>query len=67
MQRSQAEEKKNIQMLPSAHIKGLISQGLLMHGFWFTNFYLGKEDHPIKALGEAYRALAEAHRYYWLH
>lgn len=54
-------------MLPSAHVKGLISQGLLMHGFWFTNFYLGKEDHPIKALGEAHQALAEAHCYYWLH
>ena len=52
MQRIQAEGKKSIQMLPSTHIKGLISQGLLKHGFWFTDFYLGKEDHPIKALGK---------------
>ena len=33
MQRIQAEEKEHIQMILSTHVKGLISQGLLKHGF----------------------------------
>lgn len=65
MQLIQAE-KENIQMIPSTHVKALISQGLLKHGFWFTNFHLGKEENPMKVLGEAHWALAEVHCYYWL-